>query len=299
MTLVQGFLSPCRPQLLLTPSANPGWSRLANSFERARKDLEASGAERLLLFSTQWPSIIGHQMQADPRPQWNFVDQDFHELGTIDYDLVVDAAFSELYCKRAQARGLTARTVAYKGFPIDGGSLVALSLLNSGNRIPASIVSCNLYADRSESIILGKAARDAIEESGVPTAVVAVSALSNRMWTHWLSPEEDRIHSAKDDEWNRKFLSLLEEGRLEDVSQLAREFSHQAHGDAGMKAFWWWAGVMGETNDFAGHLYGYEPVWGTGQALLGLTPGAQGSETLEYDEDSAEQYKGDRGVLTS
>ena len=57
---------------------------------------------------------------------------------------------------------------------------------------------------------------------------VAVTALSNRLHTKPIPFAEDRISSLKDDEWNKKLLELFAEGRLEDVSQLARTFSQEA-----------------------------------------------------------------------
>ena len=39
----------------------------------------------------------------------------------------------------------------------------------------------------------------------------------------------------KDDEWNLKILELLNEGRLEDVAQCAREFAREANGDMQFK----------------------------------------------------------------
>ena len=299
MSVVCGLLAPCRPHVLLAPEQNSGWKRLHDAFAVARAELEQSDAELLLLYSTQWTSIIGHQIQADPEPEWSLVDQDFHQLGTIDYRLRMDAEFAELYRQKAVARGLTARTVAYRGFPIDTGTLVVLKLLNPDNRIPACVVSCNMYADRGETLVLGKAARDAIDECGKKTATIAVTALSNRMWTDFIDPADDRIHSQKDDEWNRKLLELLTAGRLEDVSQLARQFSSQANGDNKLKALWWLAAVMGQSNDYQGKLYAYEGVWGTGQALLRLDPDTAGGGVLEYDEDGVETYQGDRDVLTT
>ncbi|MDP6963691.1 MAG: hypothetical protein QGF46_05940, partial [Planctomycetota bacterium] len=281
----------------LAPEQNPGWQRLHDSFAAAREQLIQSEAELLLIYSTQWHSIIGHQMQADPRPQWSKVDDDFHALGTINYDLRVDPDFAAAYCDAAQKRGLAARTVAYKGFPVDTGSLVVAQLLNPDNRIPMGMVSCNVYADRGETLVLGKAARDAIESSGKKVAVVVATSLSNRMFTTTIDPSADKIYSQKDDEWNRKLLELLEQGRLEDVSQLARQFASEAHGEQRMKAMWWLAAVMGETNNYNGRLFGYEAVYGTGQALLSLTPQQSSSQLFEYDEDSSEVYQGDRNIL--
>jgi 2-aminomuconate deaminase len=154
-----------------------------------------------------------------------------------------------------------------------------------------------MYADRAETIVLGKAARDAVERTGRRVVALAVTLLSSRLFVHDIDPREDRISSQKDDEWNRKLLEILAEGRLEDVSQLAREFSAQANGDQRMKALWWLAALMGEHNRYTGTVYDYQPVWGTGAALVGLVPAERASGDLEFDEESVETYQGDRGVL--
>lgn len=294
-----GYLMPYQPLPVLAPEANPGWASLARSAEAIRAEIEASDADLLLLFSTRWVSIIGHQMQADPKPEWWVVDEDFHEFGTLHYALRMDPEFATAYRDSARARGLHARTVAYHGFPLDAGTIATLKLLNPDNRIPASVVSCNAYSDRSETLVLGKAAADAVRETGRKAIAIGVSALSNRMFSHWIEPAEDRIHSQKDDEWNRKLLELLGDGRLEDVSQLAREFSRQANGDSRMKAIWWLAATMGQHNNYAGTVFDYQPVWGTGAAMVGLQPAERGAGDLEYDEDDAEFFRGDRNVLAT
>ena len=94
-----------------------------------------------------------------------------------------------------------------------------MQLLNPDNRIPACIISSNMYANRAETIVLGKAARDTLAEQGKKAVVVVVSSLSNRMFTEHIDPVEDRIHSQKDDDWNRKILEFFGDGRLEDLSQ--------------------------------------------------------------------------------
>ena len=154
-----------------------------------------------------------------------------------------------------------------------------------------------MYADRAETLVLGKAAADALRATGKRGIAIAVTALSNRMFTEPIDPEQDRISSPKDDEWNRKLLEILEEGRLEDVSQLAREFIIQANGDQKMKAIWWLAAVMGQHNRYEGQVFDYQPIWGTGAAIVGLTPSAKAAADPEFDEEDVELYAGDRNVL--
>jgi 2-aminophenol/2-amino-5-chlorophenol 1,6-dioxygenase subunit alpha len=292
-----GLIVPGLPHPLLVPGANPGYQRVADAFAAARQRIAASGADTLLLYSTQWPSVIGHQVQADPNPEWVHVDPEFHELGSMPYRFRMDAELAEGIVGAARKRGLHARTVAYKGFPIDTGTVVALKLLDPDNNLRASVVSCNMYADRSETLVLGKAAADAIERLGRRCVPVAVTSLSARQHTRPIDLANDRLSSLSDDEWNRKLLELLGEGRLEDVSQLARTFTAQAHADNKLKAIWWLSACLGQHNRYRGDVLAYEPLYGTGGAVVLLQPGASEAADHEFDEDDADVYGGDREVL--
>ena len=104
-------------------------------------------------------------------------------------------------------------------------------------RLPATIVSCNMYADRAETLVLGKAARDAVERTGKRAVAIAVTALSNRLFTHEIDPAEDRISSLKDDEWNRKILEIaadLPKGASDQVvrtvTENSRTLKFETHG---------------------------------------------------------------------
>lgn len=295
--VVASFILPYMPHPLLVPDANPGYRRLRDAYDAVRKQVEALKPDVLLIYSTQWPSVIGHQVQTDPAPEWTYVDQEWHELGSIPYRFRMDTAFGEAYVAAGAKRGLEMRAVSYKGFPVDVGSIVALKLLDPKNAIPASIVSCNMYADRAETIVLGKAANDALLAQGKRAVAIAVTGLSNRLFSAKVPFKDDRIHSRKDDEWNRKYLDFLARGRLEDASQLAREFSQQAGGDSKMKAVWWLAAVSGAHNRYDGTVHAYEALYGTGAAVVGLVPTQKQALDKEYDEDDAEVYRGDRNVL--
>lgn len=297
--ILRGYIVPGRPLPLLAPEQNPHWAELRRGFDAARDDIRASGADLILLYSTQWVNVIGHQIQADPAPEWIHVDQDFHAFGTMPYKLRMDADFAKAYETAGRARGLFTRTVAYRGFPIDSGVIQALTLLNPDNGIPACVVGCNMYADRAETLVLAKAALDALKATGRRAAAVAITSLSNRVFPRKIEPAEDRLYSAKDDEWNRKLLEMLEEGRVEDVSQVIREFSLQAHGDQRGRAFWWLGGVLGQHNGYVGKLHAYGPLWGSGAAVVGLVPDPARALAREFDEGDVETFAGERGVLAT
>ena len=268
----KAYIVPGQPHPLLAPDRNEGWKRLREAYERVGRDVEQSGAELLLVYSTQWFSVIGHLFQVDPNPKWTLVDPNWYELGEIPYSLRVDPEFGKLYARICRENGMQASTVDYHGFPVDTGTVVALKLLDPNNAVPASVVSCNIYAEREETRALGYAARAAIEQYGKKTIVVCVTNLSNRYEVAEIDPAHDRISSQKDDEWNRKILEMLGEGRLEDVAQVARDFAREANADMGFKAIWWLGAVMGEHNRYDGRVLEYQPVWGTGNAVVELTP---------------------------
>jgi 2-aminophenol/2-amino-5-chlorophenol 1,6-dioxygenase alpha subunit len=286
MPIQKAYLVPGQPHILLGGDRNAGWASLKSSYEAIGREIEQSGAELILVYSTQWFSVIGHLMQTDSQPKWVLVDQNWYELGEIPYELRVDAEFGKLYCDLAKQNGLQAATVEYHGFPIDTGSVVALKLLNPNNAIPISIVSCNIYAERDETRALGRIARAAVEASGKKTIAVIVTNLSNRYEVGDIDMAADRISSSKDDEWNRKILEMLGEGRLEDVAQVAREFAREANADMGFKAIWWLGALAGEHNRYDGRVWDYQPVWGTGAALVELTPnpGKELDFEKEFDE---------------
>ncbi|MDP7003067.1 MAG: hypothetical protein QF911_05835 [Candidatus Thalassarchaeaceae archaeon] len=294
-----GIYCPPHPQPLLSPDANEGYGRLKDAYEACREKIEESEADIILIYSTTWASIIGHQIQAHPEPEWVHVDDDFHFLGSMPYKFRMDVDFAEGYREAAEARGLHSRTVSYDGFPIDTGSVVALKLLNPENRIPACIVSSNMYANRAETIVLGKAARDTLESQGKKAVVVVVSSLSNRMFTEHIEPSEDKIHSPKDDEWNRKILEFFADGRLEDLSQLSREIHGQIRVQkvVAYKPAWWMAATMGQHNNYQGEVLAYEALHGSGGAVITLTPSTDSIGDKEFDEDDVEFYRGDRSVL--
>lgn len=297
----KGFLLPGLPHILLAPEKNQGWKRVREAFKAVREEIEAINPDILLIYSTYWPSVIGHQVQAYPNPDWVHVDDEFHELGSIPYKMKIDAEFAKVYVEKAKARGLESRTVAYKGFPIDTGTVVVSKLINPDCKWPAIVVSSNVYSDRAETLVLGKACRDAVEATGKTAVAIIVSSLSNRLHTEWIDPKDDKISSLKDQEWNLKFLEFLQEGRLEDASQLSRQFHKEARVNkvANFKPFWWLASVMGQNNLFKGQVYEYQPIYGTGAAVVGLTPSTKAARDLEFDESDPDQYVGERNVLGS
>ena len=109
----KGILVPGLPHPLLCPEKNEGWQKVRDAYEKARLELEETDAEILIVYSTFWPSILGHQIQAFPEPEWTYVDEEFHDLGSIQYKFKMDPEFAKLTASKCEGRGLHARTVSY------------------------------------------------------------------------------------------------------------------------------------------------------------------------------------------
>ncbi len=298
-SLLKGFILPGLPHILLASDQNPGWKKVRESFHQVKKSIDELNPDVLLVYSTYWPSVLGHQVLTRPMSEWTHVDDQFHALGSIPYKIKGDQNLGELIVEKSKERGLYAKPVNYHGFPIDTGAVVVHQLINKDNKRPMIVVSSNVYSDRAETVVFGKAARDALEASGKTAVAIVVSSLSNRLHSETVEPKDDRIHSLKDHEWNLKFLEFLKEGRLEDASQLSRQFHKEArvHKVANFKPFWWLSSVMGQNNLYAGEVLGYEPIYGSGAAVVGLTPSEKAARDLEFDENDPDVYKGERNVL--
>lgn len=297
--IVLGAVVPGLPHPYLCPELNSGWQNINWAFHQLKDHIEQLQVEHLVVYSTLWPSVIGHQIQAQTKAKWILVDELFHQLGSIPYEFSFDAEFAERTVFEAKSRGLQARAIDYQGFPIDTGSVVTLKFLNPDQKMSVSLVSSNVYSDRAETIVLGKACGAAILQSQKRTAVIVVSSLSNRLHERFIAPKEDRISSQKDHEWNLKVLEFLAKGRLEDVSQLSRQIHREArvHKVNNFKAFWWLSAVMGAHNRYTGKVLAYEPVYGAGAAVVELRPAPIASRDLEFDEESPDLYMGERNVL--
>lgn len=299
--ILKGFVLPGLPQPLLTPDANPGYKKLRQAFDKVGEEIEILNPDVILIYSTMWASILGHQIQAREVIEWTHVDDDFHDLGSIPYKFHMDSSLAKSIAHYGEQRGLQMRATDYHGFPLDTGSVVALKLINPKNKFKSVIFSSNIYADRAETVVLAKAAADALKEQGKKAVAIIISTLSNRLHQELINPKDDKINSLKDNEWNLKILEFLGKGRLEDVAQLSRQIQKEARVKKvnNFKPLWWLSTLMGAHNRYQGEVLAYETVYGTGSAVIGLTPTEHAARDLEFDEDSPENFAGERNVLSS
>lgn len=274
-------ISPGIQKAFLVPglahlSANEGpakhaWEEMKAAYQKAGEAARAAKPDVLVIYSAQWISVLGHSFQADPNPKGLHVDDNWYYLDGLvsdfPFSFTGDTELAKAAEANTKAKGLATKLVNYEGFPIDTGTLVALKYFNPDNKIPVLIVSSNIYCGQKDSELLGQAVAEAVQKSGKKAVFITISSLSNRFFTHDIKPEEDRISSASDDEWNRKILALIEAGKNKEAVALGADYAKAANPEMQFKGFYWLMGALG-TPDTPGKVHHYGPVWGTGNAVV-------------------------------
>lgn len=260
-------LVPGMPQLL-DRQPPPVWADLADSARAAGERLGAAGAEALVVISTQWFTVLGHQVQVDERLSGTRVDENWYDFdyGTMHYDISTDVELAEQWATEIEAGGLESRRTRYDHFPVDTGVILADQLLNPQGRLPLTQVSCNLYAGVEDIATLGKAAIRAAEKVGRRVGLVAVSGLSSALTQRWIEPHEDRVEEPSYEEWDRRILGLLEAGDLAQVMELREEYARAAQADSQLRALAFLQGSEQLTKP--ADVLAYGPLWGTGGAVV-------------------------------
>ncbi|HXE89973.1 MAG TPA: hypothetical protein VNK82_03320 [Terriglobales bacterium] len=263
--IVQAYILPGLPHLVLGGKAKP-WTGLQNAMETAGNNIRSAKPDVVVIFSTQWISVLGHLFQGLPNPKGIHVDENWHHLGEIPFDFQVDVELAQQAVEAAGRRNLQARAVNFEGFPVDTGTLVVNHFLGKDG-IRLGGVSCNIYAGRDDELALGAATAEAVRSSGRRAVLVACTGLSGHFFTTEIAAESDRISKDEDDQWNRKLLDHIGQGRNQDAVELAGEFAAATGADMGFKAFYWLMGALG-TPAIPGKVLAYGPIWGTGAAVV-------------------------------
>ncbi|MFV2018103.1 2-amino-5-chlorophenol 1,6-dioxygenase subunit alpha [Micromonospora sp. LOL_023] len=262
-----GVLMPGMPHLLADRPA-PSWAALADSARTVGERLRRLEPDVVLLLSTQWFTVLGHQLQCDPNPRGGHTDENWYayDYGHLEYDLRFDVDFTERWAARIDSCGMQARRTRYDGFPIDTGTIVASALIDPRRSLRWAQVSCNLYADADTLARVGRAGAQTAHDAGLRAAVVVVSGMSSGLIQQWIEPDQDHIAEPAHDRWNLRILQLLLDGQIDEALAVREDFARQAQADSQFRALAFLAGTGAATGAAQQHTYG--PIWGTGGAVL-------------------------------
>jgi ABC-type branched-subunit amino acid transport system permease subunit/aromatic ring-opening dioxygenase catalytic subunit (LigB family) len=264
--VVAAFLVTGSP-LPLMRGDNPPWKALAEGFEAARKSLAAARPDAILVYSTQWIAVLDQLWQARPRIAGLHVDDDWHDLGNLRFDIRTDTTLVRDCVAACAEAGIKAKAVDYDSFPIDTGTIIAQNFLNPHGQYPLVIAANNIYHDFETTRRLGAiAAAQALARSR-RVAVIGIGNLSGTMFRTDIAEREDRIARDVDDVWNRDILRKMVEGKVQELTADLDLYVREARPEMGFKHFAWIFGAIG--GQFRGAVvHAYGPAWGAGAAVV-------------------------------
>lgn len=266
MSVVAAFLVPGSPLPFLRPD-NPPWSRLAHGYRAAGRALAAARPDVLLVYSTQWLAVLDELWQLRATSAGVHVDETWHELGELSYEIKADVALAAACVAGSKAIGITAKGVDYDQFPIDTGTIVANSFLNPRNQWPLAIAANNLYHGWDETERLGRMAAETAAKQGKKVAVIGIGGMSGSIHRREIDFREDALATPSDDAWNRRILDTFQKGDDARFKELLPAFAKEAKPDMGFKHFAWILGALGGRY-YGARIHAYGPCYGSGAAVV-------------------------------
>jgi 2-aminophenol/2-amino-5-chlorophenol 1,6-dioxygenase alpha subunit len=266
MTVVSAFLVPGSP-LPHVRRDNAPWGSLADALDKAGQALRLSNPDTIVVYSTQWIAVLDQLWQTRPHLQGVHVDENWHEYGDLPFDITIDTELAEAGVSATNEAGIKSKGVNYDQFPIDTGTIVASTFLNTGNTLPLVITSNNVYHDWGMTEKLGRIAAEQADKLDRKVAVVGVGGLSGSFFRHSIDIAGDRIASETEDLWNKKILGLMEQGDLAELLAQCPAYAAEARVDMGFKHFAFVLGAMGGKFSRA-VVHGYAPLYGAGGAVV-------------------------------
>lgn len=263
--IVGSALVPGMPHLL-SAEKSPAWQSLRDGMRRLEEAISATGADTLMIYSTQWMSVLGNSFQCQANPRGVHVDENWHEWGDLKFDFKSEVALAKS-CAEYVGKSFPVKLVDYDCFPVDTGTIVALELLNQNRKLPVVAVSSWVYADGEKTATIGHGMRAAAEDSGRRVFALGVSSLSQRYFTDEIDPATDKISNADDERAIAGLMGRLEGGDLAGACALLPELNKVLPLDMGGNALQWLRGVTG-TKPAVGRVLGFGPIWGTSNAVV-------------------------------
>ena len=283
--IIAAYLAPHPPHLVYgeNPEQNEarsqgGWEQLRWAYERARASLDELKPDVLLVHSPHWITQQGHHFLGVKNLSGKSVDPIFPNLFRYNFALEVDVELAEACCANGAAMGLTTKMMRNPRFRVDYGTITTLHMIRPQWDIPVVGISANnspYYLTTEEGLeemdILGKATRQAIEDTGRRAVLLASNTLCHYHFSEEPVPPEDMAQEHPQNYagylWDMRMIDLLRRGKIAEVFDLLPRFIEEAFAEVKSGAFTWMFSAMGYP-ELPGELHGYGTVIGTGNAVM-------------------------------
>lgn len=266
--VVGAYWLPASPLLALC-NKEPVYNDLAKGMEKVREDIERLEPDTLVIYSTRWYAVLDQLWQGKQRMSGLHVDENWHELGEIPFDLTTDVSLAKACVRAAREAGIPSKRVNYEGFPLDSGTVMANALVNPKGQWPTLNVSNNLYYDFDRTRVLGELVAQQADLQGKRVVVLVLGGLTGTEWRDGRPIDQDAIASQTDDAWNRRLLQCIEQRDAAELQRLIPDFLAQTKADMGLKHVAFALGALhGRLGD--AKVYAYGPQYGSGAVVAKL-----------------------------
>ena len=287
--IVAAALTPHPPHLVYAenppqnePKSTGGWEELRNGYAQLRESWKDLDYDAIVVHSPHWKTRCGTHFLGYPEFKSKSVDPVFPHLFRYNYDVRIDVALSEAICEKASNAGMVTKMMRNPDFRVDYGTIIAAHLVRpEWDKELVAISSNRAYFDFSNEVgeaqmlTLGEATRRAIEESGKRVILLASTSLSHRHFTKEPPVPEDmqyeHIYHKGQSLWDQKIISMMTEGRCQDVLEMMPDFIEQATSECKDGSLTWMLGALG-IPDYPASLHAYGTVIGTGNAVVSWNP---------------------------
>ncbi len=287
--IVLGALAPHPPHVVYAenppqnePISEGGWETLRWGYNRLARKLESLDYDAIVVFTPHWQTYVGTHFLGLPRFSSKSVDPIFPNIFRYNYDLQVDVELSEAMCEKAAEAGLITRMMRNPDFRVDYGTITSCHMLNPKWDKPVITISSNrnthYYSPEvmiEQALALGKACREAIEESGKRVVLVSSHSLSHRHFvTESPLPEDmsrEHIYNHSQYVWDMALIKLFREGKMREAIDIMPEYTEQTIAETEGGGIIWMMGAM-DMPDYPAEIYGYQSVIGTGNCIAAWVP---------------------------
>ena len=238
---------------------------------RTRPHAESLQPDAIVVYSTQWVAVLDQLWQTRSRISGLQVDENWHELGTLRFDIRTDTTLARACVRASAGSGIASKRVDYDGFPVDIGTIVVNAAINPDGEIPLLVAANNLYHDLDRTRRLGEIAVATAIEQGKRVVAIGIGGLSGTLFRDERPLEDDAIASQSDDSWNRQILTRSPGAPREPAGgdphlqprRAGRHGVQASRVDAGLPG----GAVRGAT------VHAYGPTYGCGAAVIEFAVG--------------------------
>lgn len=260
--IVVGICAAHSPRIAFEEKAGAVWHPLIAAMHRAAATLEERKPEVVVLVSAHWVTSFNIYVESSARHKGVLTAMECPDLlRAIPYDFPGDPELAGAIVERGKAAGLPIIATDEPSYVEDYGTIVCLQYLTPKWNVPVVSLPVCLMSSLDESMQLGAAIREAVEQTGRRAAVVSSSAFAHNLVRgpeRWPTPEEKAV----DDH----LIELMTQGRLSTARALLPTFALQAHYEMGGRTVATLLGALGD--GWKGDFYGYGPSSGSGNPVI-------------------------------